>query len=82
MEEMHLVYRKNHSNETAVLKVKSDMLKSMDNQEVTCLILFNLSVAFKTVDHNLLIQHLYTNFGIRNKIIDWVESYLNERSQK
>ena len=52
----------------------------MDNQEVTCLILLDLSAAIDTVDHNLCIQCLY--FGIRNRVLDRVESYLNERSQK
>ena len=35
MEEIKLAYRENHSSETAVLKSKSDILKSVDNQEVT-----------------------------------------------
>ena len=42
----------------------------------------DLSAAFNTVDHNLLISCLYTNFGIRNKALDGVEFYLNERTQK
>ena len=59
-----------------------DILKSMDNHGVKCSTLLDLSAAFDTVDHNLLIQYLHTNFGIRNKTPDWVESYLNERTQK
>ena len=78
MEEIQLAYRGNHSTKPAAFKVKSDILKSMDNQEVTGLILLDLSAAFDTVDHNLLIQCLHTNFAIRNKALDWVESYLND----
>ena len=52
----------------------------MDNQ--TCLILLDLSAIFDAVDHNLVIQHIHTNFGIRNRALDWVKSYLNERLQK
>ena len=50
-----MAYRENHTAETAVLKVKSNILKSMDNQEVTCFILSGLSATFDTVDYNLLI---------------------------
>ena len=55
MEKMQSAYRENHNTKTAVLKVKSDILKSIDNQKVTCLILLDLSAAFDTVDHNLFI---------------------------
>ena len=47
-------YRVGHSTESALLKVKSDLLHAMDNQEVTCLVLLDLSAAFDTVDHDLL----------------------------
>ena len=70
MKEMQSAYMKNDSTKKAVLKVKSGILKSMDSQEVTCLILLDLSAVFDTVYHNLLIQHLNTNFGIRNKALD------------
>ena len=55
MEEIQSAYRENHRTEMAVLKVKPDILKSMDNQEVTCLILGDISSAFNTMAHNLLI---------------------------
>ena len=48
--------RVGHSTESALLKVKSDLVHAMDNQEVTCLVLLDLSVAFDTVDHDLLLN--------------------------
>ena len=39
-----------HSTESALLKVKCDLLHAMDSQEVTCLMLLDLSAAFDTVD--------------------------------
>ena len=44
-------YRKYHSTETALVKVHNDILTSMDNQEVTFLILLDLSAAFDTINH-------------------------------
>ena len=38
------------------MKVKSDLLNAMDNQEVTCLVLLDPSAAFDTVDHDLLLN--------------------------
>ena len=48
-----------HSTESVLLKVKSDLLQAMDNQEVTYLELLDLSVAFDTVDHDLLLNRLH-----------------------
>ena len=45
-------YRAFHSTETALIKVKDDILRAIDNQRVTCLILFDLSATFNTVMHS------------------------------
>ena len=42
-----------HSTEIALLKVKTDVIKALENQEVACLILLDLSVAFETIDHDI-----------------------------
>ena len=51
-------YRKNHSTETAVLKVITDVLRAADRGEVTLLCLLDLSAAFDTVDHDILLARL------------------------
>ena len=43
-------FRRFHSTETALLKVQSDILMSMDRQEITLLVLLDLSAAFDTID--------------------------------
>ena len=48
-------YRKNHSTETALVRVMNDILKKMNTQEVTLLVMLDLSAAFDTVNHNILL---------------------------
>ena len=62
MEPLQSAYRWCHSTETALLKVTADILKAVDNQEVTCLVLLDLSAAFDMVDHKILLNHIRTNF--------------------
>ena len=64
MEPMQSAYRSGHSTETALFKVCDDMLRALDNQEVMCLVLLDLSAAFVTIDHGILLRHLESNFGI------------------
>ena len=47
-------YRVHHSTETALVKVKNDILLNMNKQHVTLLVLLDLSAAFDTVEHNIL----------------------------
>jgi hypothetical protein len=51
-------YRKFHSTETALLKIHSDLLTSMDEGRVTALTLLDLSAAFDTIDHAILLNRL------------------------
>ena len=66
----HSSYRQFHSTETALLKVQSDILSNVDKQEVTLLVLLDLSAAFDTVDHNSLINTLESDFGICGDVLE------------
>ena len=55
LEPMQSDYRSGHSTETALVKVKADLLHAIDHQEVVCLVLVDLSLAFSTVDHYRLL---------------------------
>ena len=57
-------FRRFHSTETALLKVQSDILMSMDRQKITLLVLLDLSAAFDTIDHQILLNVLGDDFGI------------------
>ena len=75
-------YRRYHSTETALLKVLNDILLSMNSQRVTLLVLLDLSSAFDTIDHGILLERLRSKFGIRGKVLSWFSSYLSGRSQR
>ena len=62
MEPLQSVYRPHHSTDTALFKVKADILKAMDNQEITCLVLLDLSAAFDMVDHKIPLNQLESPF--------------------
>ena len=72
-------YRRHHSTETALLKVKNDILMNMENQKVTLLVLLDLSAAFDTVDHRILLDRLQFDFGISGSALNWIESHLSNR---
>ena len=52
------------------------------SQEVTCLVLLDLSVAFDTVDHDLLLNRLHIRYGFDGTILNWISSYLRSRTQQ
>ena len=74
-------YRQFHSTETALLKVQSDILMNMDKQEITLLVLLDLSAAFDTIDHGILLDILERDFGITDSALKWIKSYISSRRQ-
>ena len=75
-------YRKSHGCETAVVKIHNDILLMMDTRSNVVLLLLDLSAAFDTISHNLLIRKLENMYGISGVVIKWLKSYLADRSFK
>ena len=75
-------YREGHSCETSVLKLVNDVLWGMERQQVTACVFLDLSAAFDTVNHPLLINILEKSFGITDTALHWYESYLSPRDFK
>ena len=75
---MQSAHRRFHSTETAVTKVVNDLL--LADCLVSALCLFDLTAAFDTVDHGLLISRLERQFGLRGVVLEWFRSYLSGRT--
>ena len=74
-------YRPFHSTETAVLHVLSEILTAVDRGDVAALILLDLSAAFDTVDHDILLRRLQYSYGVNRSANRWFRSYLYGRTQ-
>ena len=74
-------YRPHHSTETALVLVQTDILKALDRRHDVILILLDMSAAFDTVDHDVLVTRLEQRFGVTGCAIAWITSYLSDRSQ-
>ena len=73
-------FRKYHSTETAVGKVYNDIILSLDRGQPTALVLLDFSAAFDCVDHVLLTDLLHTSFGVTSTALDWIGSFLSNRT--
>jgi len=75
-------YRKYYSTETAVTRVYNDLLLAADKRHVSALCLLDLTAAFDTVNHELLLLRLERQFGLRGTALMWFPSYLSGRTYR
>ena len=75
-------YRAHCSTETALTRVQNDLLMAVDKEGGAILVLLDLSAAFDTIDHSLLLEMLEKQMGIRDKALMWFHSYLTHRTQR
>ena len=72
-------YRKNYSTEPSLMRLINDILWAVERQEVTAPTALDLSAAFDTVNHKILIEVLEHKFGITNSALRWFKTYLYPR---
>ena len=73
-------FRPNHSTEFAVLELTDLLYKKLDNNQNPVAIFMDLSKAFDTINHSILL-HKLQYYGLSNTELHWFQSYLNDRKQ-
>ena len=72
--------RQYHSTETLNISVNDMILEAMDKKMISALVLLDLSKAFDSINHQLLLQKL-NHVGASHDAVSWFRSYLNGRTQ-
>ena len=75
-------YGANYSTETSLVKMTNNILWAMEEQHITMMVILDLSAAFDTVDHGILLKILENQFGVTDTALRWFNNYLRPRSFK
>ena len=81
-EPMQSAYRACHSTETALVRVQNDILHTLDQGGAAILVLLDLSAAFDTIDHSILLSRMESVLGVKGSALQWFKSYLLGRKQR
>ena len=80
-ERFQSAYRKHHGTETALVKIHNDVLRSLDDKRGVVLVMLDLSAAFDTIDHDILLDRLRSRLGVEGVALRWIEEYHKGRTQ-
>ena len=73
-------FREGHSTTQALIEITDRIKTAIDKKDLTCGIFIDLTKAFDTVDHNILLKKMF-HYGIRGNVYDLFQSYLSNRKQ-
>ena len=73
-------FRKHHSTALALIHLYDKLSSAIDNKKFTIRVFIDLSKAFDTVNHEILLAKLH-HYGVRGTSLKWFESYLSDREQ-
>ena len=73
-------FRSNHSTGDAAIEFNHYLIDQIEQNHIPIAIFLDLSKAFDTIDHNILLNKLH-HYGIRNNEFRWFKSYLSDRNQ-
>ena len=71
-------FRAKHSCEHAIGQLVGSVLKNLENKQITVAILLDLSKAFDTIKHEIMLKKLEL-YGVRGIPLSWFRSYLADR---
>ena len=74
-------FRSGHSCQNAISELKGTILKNQEENKLTIGVFIDLSKAFDTLSHDILLRKLH-KYGIRGTTLDWFRSYLSDRSMR
>ena len=73
-------FQKGHSTDHAIVQLADQIHEMFNNNIYTLGVSIDLSKAFDTVNHKILLKKL-SHYGVKNKSLDWFTCYLSNRKQ-
>ena len=73
-------YTQHRSTETVLLSVYNEIVNAMSSKSLTGLCMLDLSAAFDTIDHKILLERLSSWFGIKGTVLSWLTSFVSDRT--